>query len=434
MVDLALDVLPSAERETGSPLRLRHVAAVVVGNALEFYDFLIYGFFAVYIGRAFFPSTDGATGLLLTLATFGAGFLTRPIGAVVIGSIGDRVGRKPAMLLSFALMGVAIFGLALTPSYARIGIAAPLLALAFRLLQGFALGGELGPSTAFLVEAAPPERRGFYTSMQFVSQQFAALLAGGLGVLLADVMDVAALEAWGWRVAMLAGALIVPFGLLVRRDLPETLRAEETACQGADDRRMRAYAGLVALFLLIVLAGTVGTYIGAYQVTYALTVLHLPAGVSFGVIVVRSLIAVPTSLLGGWLADRFGRKPLLVVPQTLLVASILPAFWLITAVRSAPVFYSALGWLSFLAAFTGPATMVTLMESLPRDVRCRVMSIGYATVVAAFGGSAQFVVATLTEVTHDPIAPAYYWMAAATIGFGAMLLIRESAPHLRRAR
>ena len=155
---------------------------------------------------------------------------------------------------------------------------------------------------------------------------------------------------------------------------------------------------------------------------------------SFGVIIVRGLVAAPTSALGGWLADRFGRRLLLVVPQALLVASILPAFWLIAELRSAPVCYAAIGWLSFLAALTGPASMVILLESLSKAVRCRVLSITYAIVVAAFGGSAQLIVAWLTDVTHDPIAPAYYWMFAATIGFAAMLLIRESAPHLRRAR
>src|ERR1700691_6764108 len=153
--------------ETRASVPARHVAAVVAGNALEFYDFLTYAFFAVYIGRAFFPSTSPTASLLASLGTFGVGFVTRPIGGLVIGRMGDRLGRKPAMILSFSLMGIAITGLALTPPHSMIGVAAPALVVFFRMVQGFALGGEVGPTTAFLLEAAPPERRGFYTAFQF---------------------------------------------------------------------------------------------------------------------------------------------------------------------------------------------------------------------------------------------------------------------------
>src|SRR5436190_2526636 len=166
----------------------RHVAAVVVGNALEFYDFLTYAFFAVYIGRTFFPANDPATSLLASLGTFGVGFVTRPIGAFVIGRMGDRLGRKPAMILSFSLMGIAITGLALTPSYATIGVAAPALVILFRMLQGFALGGEVGPTTAFLLEAAPPERRGFYTAFQAWTQDLSILASGLIGLGLSNVL------------------------------------------------------------------------------------------------------------------------------------------------------------------------------------------------------------------------------------------------------
>jgi MFS family permease len=434
MADITFDTAFDRGSGTDRSLPLRHVLAVTLGNALEFYDFIVYGFFAVYIGQAFFPSKDGASGLLLSLATFGAGFLTRPVGAIVIGAIGDRAGRKPAMILSFTLMGIAIFGLSLTPPYARIGIAAPLLALFFRLLQGFALGGEMGPSTAFLAEAAAPHRRGLFIAMQLVSQNVAALLAGGIGVLLAGVLDAQALQDWGWRVAMLVGALIVPFGLLVRRSLPETLhgtRASKPADPDLGRPSLPSYLSTVALCLLIIAAGTIGTYVGTYQTTYALTVLHLPATIAFGVTLVRGIVSVPSAALGGWLSDRFGRKPPLVVAGALLLASILPGFWLVVNRPSVDHFYAVIAWLSFLAALTGPATLCVLTESLPAAVRCRAVSIGYAFVVAVFGGSAQFIVAWLTDRTHDPLSPAYYWTGAVAIGFSAMVLVRESAPRLR---
>src|SRR5262249_41655028 len=189
----------------------KHVAAVVVGNALEFYDFLTYAFFAVYIGRAFFPANDPTTSLLASLGTFAAGFVTRPIGGIVIGRMGDRYGRKPA--LSFSLMGIAITGLALTPPYGMIGVAAPAFVLLFRMVQGFALGGEVGPTTAFLLEAAPPERRGFYTAFQAWTQELAILVSGLVGLALSSVLNDKQLQDFGWRLAFILGATIVPFGL-----------------------------------------------------------------------------------------------------------------------------------------------------------------------------------------------------------------------------
>src|SRR5438046_4410449 len=184
-----MSATPREEAPSRQRVPLRHVVAVFVGNGLEFYDFLTFSYFAVYISRTFYPGGSPASALLATLATFGAGFLTRPIGAIVIGGMGDRIGRKPAMLFSFTLMGVAIVGLALTPSYAAIGAAAPVLVLLFRLVQGFALGGEIGPTTAFMAEAAPLRRRGLYLSMQYATQDFAVLTAGVIGTTLAALLN-----------------------------------------------------------------------------------------------------------------------------------------------------------------------------------------------------------------------------------------------------
>ena len=211
--------------ERRAPLTKGQIAAVTAGNALEFYDFVTYAFFATQIGRALFPG-NASNSLLLSLATFGVGFLTRPLGGLLIGRMADRRGRKPAMILSFSIMGVAMTGLALTPSYAAIGLAAPILAIFFRLLQGFALGGEVGPNIAYLMEAAPLNRRGLYISLNFASADFAVLVAGLVGFGLASVLTAGQLEAWGWRVAMLLGAGIVPLGLRLRNTLVETLPRE----------------------------------------------------------------------------------------------------------------------------------------------------------------------------------------------------------------
>lgn len=196
------------------------VAATVAGNALEFYDFLTYSTFAVYIGHAFFPVGSALASLLLTLATFGVGFLTRPLGGILIGAYADRAGRRPALMLTIALMTLGTLGLALTPSYARIGMLAPVILIVARLVQGLALGGEVGPSTAVLLECAPLGRRGLYVSWQNASQGLAICAAGIAGFVLSSALDKEQMAAWGWRVPFLLGLTIVPFGLYIRRRLP----------------------------------------------------------------------------------------------------------------------------------------------------------------------------------------------------------------------
>lgn len=419
--------------ETAPGLRKRHVTAVVIGNALEFYDFLTFAFFAVYIGQTFFPSDNPTSSLLSTLATFGAGFLTRPIGAIVIGSMGDRIGRRPALLLSFGLMGLAMVGLAFTPSYESIGIAAPILVIIWRLIQGFALGGEVGPSTAFLAEAAPPGRRGFYVSMQSASQQVAVLAAGLIGTGLAAMLTEDQLRDWGWRIAMLIGVAIVPVGLIIRRSLPETLHHAVAAEPDRPRPPLRAYAGLIALGLMMLASATIGTYVINYMATYALTTLKLPPTVSFGVIIVQGLTAIVFIVGGGALSDRFGRKAVLLGPGIVLLFSIFPLFWIITSYPSVPVFYACVAAMVALQGLTGAPIVVLLSEQLPPAIRSGVVATVYAFAIAIFGGSAQFIVAWLLDRTGDPLVPAYYWTAALLVGLIAMVLIRESAPRrLRR--
>ncbi len=415
-------------------LPARQVAAVVVGNALEFYDFLTYAFFATQIGRTFFPSANAEHSLLASLATFGAGFITRPIGAVVIGSIGDRVGRKPAMLLSFSMMGIAIIGLALTPSYRVIGMAAPILAICFRLVQGFALGGEVGPTTAFMVEAAPPERRGFYGSLQYATQDLAVLSAGGVGTILASLLTARQLDDWGWRVAFLIGACIVPFGLYIRRGLDETLKVPAADEADTTDARVRPYLRIAVLGLLMLLGGTVSTYVLNYMTTYASVTLHMKANAAFGATLVIGLVEVCFDLLSGWLSDKVGRKPVMITFCVILLFSVLPSFALISRLRTPASLLGASAFLAMLLALTEAPVLVSITESIPRHIRSGMVATIYALSISVFGGSTQFIITWLIHLTGNPLAPAWYMTGAIVIGLVAMALMRESAPVKKKAK
>jgi MFS family permease len=407
------------------PLRKRQVAAVAVGNAIEFYDFVTYAFFAAQIGRTFFPSDEPGASLLASLATFGAGFLTRPLGAWVIGRMGDRRGRKPAMLLSFALIGVAVIGLPLVPSYASIGVAAPVLVVLFRLLQGFALGGEVGPSTAFLMEAAPLHRRGLYISLQAMSVDAAVLVAGLVGVALAHALTPAQLDAWGWRVALGLGAVIVPFGLAMRRSLVETFEPRR-----APPSRMGepSYLRVGLLGLAMLAAATTSNYVLEYMTTYANTTLGLPERVALGATALIGLCGLVCDPLSGWLSDRIGRKPVMLVPWLVLLVAILPAFWLLDRERSGTVLYAATIVLTVASTLSTGTVLVAVTESLPAHVRSGALAMVYALAISVFGGATQFAVAWLTRLTGNALAPAWYMVGSVLVGLLAVSFLPESAP------
>ena len=428
MTDMALPIAAAPDDPAQSGISTRQVAAAVMGNALEFYDFTTYAYFAVQIGHNFFPGHSPFISLLLSLATFGAGFILRPIGAVLIGRYADRKGRRPAMLFSFTLMGVAILGLALTPSYAMIGPLAPVLALTWRLCQGFALGGEVGPTTAFLVEAAPPAKRGLYGAWQGSSQNLASVAGGLVGVTLAAVAGAASLEVWGWRLAFLLGALVLPFGLVLRRNLPETLhRPEARSAAHADQPTLRAHARILLLGLALIAAATVSTYVFTFMTTYAVTTLHMAAGVSLGATVMNGAFGVIGGLIGGVLSDRWGRRRLMIWPRLAFLIFTWPAFFLMVRNHDALTLLSATALLSFTSALTTAAVFVAIIESLRKEIRGMGMGAVYATAVAVFGGTTQPIVALLIHVTGDPLSPAWYVMAFTVVGLIASLMMKETA-------
>jgi len=340
------------------------------------------------------------------------------------------------MVFSFTLMGVAIVGLALTPSYAAIGPAAPALVLLFRLIQGFALGGEVGPTTAFMAEAAPPHRRGLYLSMQYATQDASILVAGLVGTSLAATLTAQQLQDWGWRVALLLGASIVPFGILLRRTLPETLGrrhpgepAPEIAPVPARRMdRVRPYLPIIVLGLMMLTAGTIGSYTLNYMTTYALDTLRLPATISFSLLILNGGVSMGFEVLSGWLSDKFGRKPVMIIPAVLLVLAIFPCFWVIDHVRSLGALYGAEAVMAILASLASVPVIVTITETLPPHIRSGAVATIYAFAISIFGGSTQFVIKLLLDRTGNPLAPAYYWTAAAIMGLVAMSLVKESAP------
>lgn len=428
-------VSADAFRPDSAPRALsrRYIAAATIGNALEFYDFITYAFFALQIGRTFFPSQSAYASLMLSLATFGAGFVTRPLGGLVIGAYSDRAGRRAAMVLSFTMMGCAIVALAVTPSYATIGIAAPILAILARMVQGFSLGGEVGPTTAFLLEAAPIERRGFTVSWQGASQNAAATLGGVVGVVLAAVMTPAALDAYGWRIAFLLGAATLPFGLWLRRGLPETLHAPEALSAAVPVattalRAVRMNARIIGLGLLVLAAGTIATYVTEYMTTFAEDTLHMRSDVAFGATVISNMTGFGAVLSGGWLSDRIGRRPVMIWPNLAFLLLAYPIFYWIVAARSAPALLGGMAILGFVGTIAFGAFYAALTESLPKHIRGRAVATIYATSIALFGGTTQLVITWLIHATGNPLAPAWYLVAATLVGQIAMMLIVESAP------
>ena len=425
--------------DTSTPrLPAKGVIAVVIGNWLEFYDFLVYTFFAVMIADAFFPAESQIGRLLGALATFGVGFVTRPVGAAIIGPYADRVGRRAALTLTLVLMSIGSVLVGLTPPYSQIGIAAPILLVIARLIQGFSCGGEVGPATTYLLEAAPMEKRAGLTAWQAYSQQLATLMGSGLGLILAATLSREQLYAWGWRIPFLLGVVIAPVGLYIRRQLPETIAESQThrSTRAVLSELLQRHSRGVVFGIFIICGGTITTYVLTYMTTYAITTLHLSAAMGNALNLTGSVAQIAGFAVGVWL-DRFGRKRMLVASRVVFLLLIYPAYVILTSAQAtAGTILVTNLVLSFVFATTIGAVYAFLAEAFPQSVRSSGLAILYATGVAIFGGTTQFVVAWLIDVTGDPMVPAYYQIVANLAAIiGVMLLvphaevIRERTAH-----
>lgn len=414
-------------RAAQTAISRKAVAAAVTGNALEFYDFVIYAYFAVYIGRAFFPVGGQFGSLLLSAATFGVGFFTRPLGAVLIGAFADRAGRKPAMILTVGLITVGTLGMAVTPAYGSIGVAAPAIVVICRLIQGLALGGEVGPATALLIEAAPPNRRALYASWQLASQGVAVAVGGTLGVAVSMSLSADQLAAWGWRIPFVVSLALVPVALYIRRSLPETFEGGDgrttSEVVGGVVRKHRRY---VMLGVLIMLSGAVASQIGNYMTTYAIHTLKLPPTIAQASPLLGGVLIFAFALLGGWLSDMRGRKLVLVVPCVLLMLLSVPMFLWLDAAPGIGRFFTVIAILSGLTAMNATAAMVVIPELLPTAFRSTGVSLVYAIGTTLFGGTTQFAITALIAWTGSPMAPAWYLAAASVLSLTAMAMVPET--------
>jgi len=406
------------------------IAAAVIGNWLEFFDFTVYGFFAVIIGRLFFPSTDATVSLLLSVATFAAGFFTRPLGSVLLGVYADRKGRKSALNLTITLMAASTGLIAIVPTYAQIGIAAPLLVVFARLVQGFSQGGEFGAATSALLENGTSARRGARTSWQLATQGAAALSGSGIAALLSATLSTQSLESWGWRVPFALGVLIAPVGLYLRRRLADQPPAEAHGIErGVLHELFTQHVRTLVLLTLTVMGGTVTTYILTfYMPTYAIHTLGLPMSLSMLVGVAAGFVMFVTCPLFGMLSDRIASRKLPIqLGRAVLVVLLWPAFMLINRFPTLPVIMS-LTALMLVFYSMGSATGFALMcESFPRRVRATGISIAYAVSVCVFGGTAPLVATWLIRATGNKLAPAGYVGACVIVSLVAVSLLRETA-------
>jgi MHS family proline/betaine transporter-like MFS transporter len=408
----------------------RQILAAVIGNALEWYDFVVYGFLTVIISRLFFPSDSEYASLLMAMATFGVGFFMRPVGGILIGMYADRKGRKAALQLIILLMTISIAMIAFAPTYAAIGAAAPMLIVLARLLQGMATGGEFASATSFLVESAPAGRRGFYGSLQMVGQSVAALAGATAGMLITQGLTPEQVDQWGWRLPFLFGLLIGPVGLWIRRHLDET-EAFIEASKSTDApvglmALWRSYRRSIAVSFGLVVSGTIMYYVVLiYMPTYAKTQLNIPLGDAFMAQVAGLLCLTVGTPFFGILSDRIGRRPVLMLACGLYFVLPYPLFsWLQADPGLFRLAIMQIVLCSAVAVGFG-AISTALAEQFPVRMRSTGLALAYNFAVMLFGGFAQLIVTWLITVTGTPLAPAYYVMFGAVVGLSAAYFLTE---------
>ena len=405
--------------------KVRAVVRVTAGNFLEMYDFMIYGYYATAIGRAFFPQGSEFASLMLSLGTFGAGFLMRPLGAVVLGAYVDAHGRRAGLILTLGLMSLGTLSIALTPTYAAIGIAAPVLVVIGRLIQGLSAGVELGGVSVYLSEIATTGREGFYVAWQSASQQVAVVFAALVGVVLHRFLSNADVDAWGWRIPMLIGCLIVPVLIIIRRSLPETdafVRRRHRPTMPDVMRSVAAHATLVLSGCMMVVLTTVAFYtITAYTPTFGRSALHLDEADVLIVTLCAGLSNLFWLPVMGALSDRIGRRPLLVAFPVAVLLTAYPALVWLSHSPSFPRLLVVELWLSFLYGGYNGAMVVHLIEIMPAHVRASGFSLAYSLATALFGGFTPMIATYLIEVTRNTAMPGVWLSCAAVISLVAAL-------------
>jgi MHS family proline/betaine transporter-like MFS transporter len=403
------------------------VGAAVIGNVLEWYDFAVYAYLAGVIGKNFFPSDNETVQLLGAFLVFGLGFVARPLGGIVIGWIGDQKGRKVSLLLTIFLMAAGTVLIGLVPSYASIGLLGPALIVLARLMQGFSAGGEWGGSTAFIVEWAPTDRRGFFGSFQQSSVATGLLLGSGVAALTNTLLSAADVESWGWRIPFLLGGLILPVGIYMRSRIGETpvyQRSREDTGP-ADPTSAVVLAARAFGFTIL---WTVSYYIMlSYMPTFTQKYAHLGRAEALWSNTIGLLVLVVAVPLMGYISDRYGRKPLLLACCLSFIILPYPLFQLMLSgaglgtIVAVQILFGLM-----IALFSGPGP-AAIAEIFPTRVRSTSMSTGYSLAVAIFGGFAPYIATKLIEMTGSPISPTYYLIAAAIVSTAVIWSLRETA-------
>lgn len=413
------------------------VIRVSTGNFLEMYDFMVFGYYATGIGRAFFPRSSEYAALMLSLATFGSGYLMRPLGAILLGAYIDHKGRRAGLLLTLTLMAIGTLTIGCMPGYATVGLLAPLVVVAGRLIQGFSAGVEIGGVSVYLAEIATPGHKGFYVSWQSGSQQIAVIFAALIGLVLANLLPPDQMLGWGWRIPLLVGSMLIPFVFLLRRSLTET--AEFLARRHRPDSReiwrtVAANWRLVVLGMMLSTTTTVTFYlITAYTPTFGSTVLHLSSADSMIVTLCVGLLNFICLPLSGALSDRIGRRPLLLLFSICALVTAYPALsWL----ASGPSFERLLAvelWFSVIFGGYNGAMVVFLTEIMPAHVRTSGFSLAYSLATGIFGGFTPAVSTYLIHVTGNRAMPGVWLAMAGAMGLVATALLQPQREVLERA-
>ena len=405
--------------------RLRTIAAGMIGHVLEWYDFAIYGYFAAQIGHAFFPHEDRVAQLLSAFGVFAVGFLVRPIGGVLVGHIGDRYGRRAALVFSVTAMAIATFLIGLLPGYERLGVLAPLALTALRMVQGLSVGGECATSMLFLVEHAPPDRRGLMGALAAAAVTAGILLGSAIGAAFAAGLSETALASWGWRLPFLLGLVVGFGGYLLRRHVTEAAPAAQRR-RAPIVETLRDHWGIVLRFAGLVTFNAVGFFVSfVYLVSWLQNADGIPPSRALEVNTFSMVILVVVVIAAGILSDRFGRKALLALACVLGFVGAIPLFSLMNHPSPSLAVLGQLGFVLIIGLYGG-VMPVTIVEAAPVSVRCTTIALGYNVSFGIIGGLSPLVAAWLVNRTGDEIAPAFLIMVAAAVTLATIMRFRET--------